>query len=458
MSARVLLVRPWSRRIPTVVPSLGLGYLAAVLRGAGHEVTIHDGMRERTTPAGFRHWLSTRSFDVVGFQSFTCDLPQTRELSRIARGRLPAATLLLGGPHASADPAHALAYLTDVDFAFRGEAERGLVELLAALGAARPPESVENLARRAGDGVECAPVRFIEDLDAVPFPAWDLTPPRDYPPAPHGLVAGAFPVAPFLVTRGCPYLCTFCDAVSTAGRRLRVRSMENVVAEIDQLVRDHGIREIHLEDDNFTTNRHVVRAFCEALLERGNPVTWCCPNGMRLDTVDRELLALMRRAGLVAFAVGIESGSRRVLESMHKDLDLERTREKLAIARSLGIKTTGFFIVGFPGETEEDVRETVDLSLSLDLDHAQFSNFLPLPGTRASEGIAVHDGSKAAWSEFLTTGGRGAAAVGFDVAAWQRRAFLRFYLRPRTLVRVLAQVREWAHFRYMMSRAWRVFA
>lgn len=458
MSARVLLVRPWSRRIPTVVPSLGLGYLAAVLRAAGHRVTIVDGMRERMAPSAFARRLAAASYDVVGFQAFTCDLPQVRDLTRIARERLPAATLVLGGPHASADPAHALGYLADVDFAFRGEAERGLVELLEALASGRSPDGVENLVRRAGDGIETGPVRFVEDLDSVPFPAWDLTPPREYPPAPHGLVAGAFPVAPFLVTRGCPYLCTFCDAVSTAGRRLRVRSMENVLAEIDQLVRDHGVREIHLEDDNFTTNRHVVRSFCEALLGRSNPVTWCCPNGMRLDTVDRDLLALMRRAGLVAFAVGIESGSRRVLDSMHKDLDLVRTREKLAIARSLGIKTTGFFIVGFPGETEDDVRETVDLSLSLELDHAQFSNFLPLPGTRASEEIPAGDGRATAWSEFLTTGGKGAAAVGFDVAAWQRRAFLRFYLRPRTLLRVLAQVREWAHFRYMMSRAWRVFA
>lgn len=458
MSARVLLVRPWSRRIPTVVPSLGLGYLAAVLRRAGHEVEILDGMRERTTPATFRRRLASAAFDVVGFQSFTCDLPQVRELTRIARERLPSATLVLGGPHASADPAHALAYLDDVDYAFRGEAERGIVELLAAVEGGGRLEGVENLARRAGGSVECAPVRFIEDLDAVPFPAWDLTPPRDYPPAPHGLVVGAFPVAPFLVTRGCPYLCTFCDAVSTAGRRLRVRSMENVVAEIDQLVTDHGVREIHLEDDNFTTNRHVVRAFCEALLRRSTPVTWCCPNGMRLDTVDRELLTLMRRAGLVAFAVGIESGSRRVLDAMHKELDLGRTREKLAIARSLGIKTTGFFIVGFPGETEDDVRDTVDLALSLELDHAQFSNFLPLPGTRATEEALAPDQPAPAWSEFLTTGGKGAAAVEFDVAAWQRRAFLRFYLRPRTFLRAIAQVRDWAHFRYMMSRAWRVFA
>lgn len=438
-----------------MVPSLGLGYLGAVLNRAGHEVAVLDGMRDRLDARRFAARLADERCDVVGFQSFSCDLPQVRELVEIARARYPDATLVLGGPHASADPEHALEYLPDVDYAFRGEAERGIVELLDALAGVRSPENVENLAWRDGARVVTSPTRFAEDLDAIPFPAWDLMPPASYPPAPHGVVADEFPVAPFLVTRGCPYLCAFCDAVSTAGRRLRVRSMENVLAEIDVLVNRYGVRELHLEDDNFTTNRKVVRAFCEALLSLPRRVSWCCPNGMRLDNVDEELLALMRRAGLVAFAVGIESGSPRVLQAMQKDLDLRMVEEKLAIARRLGIRTTGFFIVGYPDETEDDVRATVRLSLDLALDHAQFSNFLPLPGTPAAAGA---DDEQPSWERYLTTGGGTPRRGALDVGAWQRRAFLRFYLRPRTLFGMLRQMRSWAHFRHLASRAWRVFA
>ncbi len=458
MSARVLLVRPWSRRIPTVVPSLGLGYLGAVLQRAGHVVSVVDGMRDQITPDAFADWYDGQRFDVVGFQSFTCDLPQVKQLAAVARQRNPDARLVLGGPHASADPDHALGYFPQMDFVVRGEAERGVVGLIEAIDGRRRFDDVENLVRR-GDAPEArAPAQFVEDLDSIPFPAWDLMRPSSYPPAPHGFVASAFPVAPFLVSRGCPYLCAFCDAASTAGRRLRVRSMESVLAEIDELVNRHGVRELHLEDDNFTTNRKVVRAFCEALLSRGSPVSWCCPNGMRLDTVDEELLALMRRAGLVAFAVGIESGSERVLAAMQKDLDLEALMPKLRAAHRLGLKTTGFFIVGYPGETEEDFRKTVQLSLSLDLDHAQFSNFLPLPGTRAAHtATSGSDPETLAWEEFLTTGGRGWAPPSVDVRSWQRRAFLRFYFRPRVLMGALRQVRTWAHFRYLLRRVWRVF-
>lgn len=455
MSARVLLVRPWSRRIPTVVPSLGLGYLGAVLTQAGHDVAVVDGMRDRLDERRFAARIEREHYDVIGFQSFSCDLPQVRALAGIARQRFPKASLLLGGPHASADPEHALGYLPEIDYAFRGEAERGLMELVDALSSGRPVDGVENLVRREDDRVVASATRFAEDLDAIPFPAWDLMPPASYPPAPHGVVANGFPVAPFLVTRGCPYLCAFCDAVSTAGRRLRVRSMANVLAEIDVLVGRHGVRELHLEDDNFTTSRKVVRAFCEALLSRAEPITWCCPNGMRLDTVDEELLALMRRAGLVAFAVGIESGSPRVLEAMQKELDLRMVEEKLAIARRLGIRTTGFFIVGYPDETEDDVRATIRLALDLDLDHAQFSNFLPLPGTRAAAGI---EDERPSWERFLTTGGGARRSDALDVPGWQRRAFLRFYLRPRAILAMLRQMRSWAHLRYLASRAWRVFA
>ena len=460
MSADVLLVRPWSRRIPTVVPSLGLGYLASSLRDAGHRPVVLDGMREQLTEPSFRSFIAGKRFDLVGFQSFTVDLPEVRRLMDATRQAMgPQVPIALGGPHASAVPEHAFGYLEHCDFVFKGEAERGLPQLLEKLGRGGTDfGDVENLYHRAnGGGPVQGPSRFIDELDDIAFPAWELMPPASYPNAPHGLTAQGFPAAPFIVTRGCPYRCTFCDAWSTAGRKLRARSMDNVLAEIEELTDRYGVKDLHLEDDNFSTDRRLVREFCEAVLSRPEPLSWCCPNGIRLDSLDEEILKLMARAGLHSFAVGIESGSPRVLERMRKQLDLRPTLEKLAAAQRAGIRTTGFFIVGFPGETDEDVKATIDFAVSAPLDHAQFSNFLPLPATEAARDLHP-ELELPPWEEFLTTGGgAGYSPEGLDVGRWQRKGFLRFYLRPRVLLRTLVGLRSPSHLKYLLERVMRIF-
>jgi radical SAM superfamily enzyme YgiQ (UPF0313 family) len=288
------------------------------------------------------------------------------------------------------------------------------------------------------------------------LPAWDLIDPRGYPLAPQGTFLRRTPFAPVIATRGCPYLCKFCGAQPNSGNRLRRRSPEKVVDEVEFLVREFGVREIHLQDDNFTLNRGLVEGFCKGLIERGLEVVWSCPNGVRLDTLDQELLRLMEESGCYSLAIGIESGVQRVLDLMKKDLKLETVLDKIALIRkTTRIRLTGFFVLGFPGETAEEVRRTVDFSLSLDLDKANYGTFMPIPGSAAYQELkdagALEGLDLGLVSEYRSP--YAAPGLSTDLLRRElRRAFLAFYLRPRIIARFLGEIRSLDQVRIVFRR------
>ena len=150
---------------------------------------------------------------------------------------------------------------------------------------------------------------FQINIDDFGRPDWASIDPRTYPVAPHGMIAHAHPIAPIITTRGCPYSCTYCSAPITAGKRMRYRDPKNVVDEIEMLVNDFGVKEIQIEDDNFTLNRKHCITICEEILKRGIKVLWSLPNGVRIDKLDKEMLLLMKKAGCVSMALGIESAN-----------------------------------------------------------------------------------------------------------------------------------------------------
>lgn len=457
---KVLLVKPYSD-FPTRIPPLGLGYLASALRAAGHEPRVLDCPRQGLDRDAVAETLAGWQPGVVGFQTFTADLPVIRELCADARRLLPGAVLVLGGPHPSCLPEHCFRFIPEIDYAFLGEAERSLVRLVDDLAAGRPdPAAVPGLAWREGDKVRANPPAWEKDLDALGRPAWDLIPPDRKNLSPHGAFVRRLPVAPLVTTRGCPFPCTFCAARRISGKPVRKRSVEDILGEIRHLKETYGVREIHVEDDNFTFHRDFAEAFCQGLLDARLDVTWCCPNGIRLDTLDEALVRLMRRSGCYSVAVGIESGSDRVLRLIRKQLDTREIRERLGLLHRAGIKTTGFFIIGLPGETEAEILETVRFAKSLPLDRAQFSTYLPLPGTDDFDAwIAGRDLDTVDWKQFYTTevvyAPEGITLA--RMATLQSKAFLSFYLRPRILWGILREVRSPRHFFHLLGRAAAVF-
>jgi len=450
----IALVVPINRTY-VIVPRLGLGYLAALARRAGHRVAIVDCLKEDMSHGQFEGYLRSQSFDLVGFQLFSYDLPSVeRHLAAVKRW-LPEAVTIAGGPHPSGAPAHTLHALPQLDYAMRGEAELGFPMLLDTLATSSPALSaIPGLVYRADGGIRVNPTGCVEDLDSLPLPAWDLAKPETYPEAPHGAFTKRFPTAPIVMTRGCPFQCTFCSGTAVSGRSIRKRSVDAVLDEL-RVLRARGIREFHIEDENFTAHRKLVLEFCRRLQKARIDMSWSLPAGVRIDSLDRPLLEAMAAAGCYSLALGIEFGSQRMMDLTRKRLSLDLVRQKVELLHDLPIKTTGFFLFGVPGETLAEMRRTAEFARELPLDRAQFNNFIPLPGSALWEELSAADKlSDLRWERFYVHDVP-YADDGIEPRALKRlrrQAYLRFYLRPRVLRNLMAEVRSARHLQRLLRR------
>ncbi|MBN1596468.1 B12-binding domain-containing radical SAM protein [candidate division FCPU426 bacterium] len=452
---RVLLMIPINRTY-VIMPSLGLGYIAAVLQKAGHEVSILHCLREKFTFADFDDYVRKNKFDLWAIQMFSFDMTPAKKHLAIIKKHQPRAATLVGGYHPSGDPEGILPALPQADFAMVGEAELAFPLLCAALSGPTPDfKSVPNLVWRNRDAIEINPVRMADNLDQIPFPAWELMDPRTYPEAPHGAFFKHFPTAPIICTRGCPCMCTFCSGKAVTTNKTRRRSADNVIQEIKHLKDNYGVLDFLIEDENFTAHKNLVQEFCQKLVAAGLNIHWSCPSGVRLDTLTEENLKLMEQSGCYSLSVGIEFGSQRIHDLTKKKLTLEVIREKLdLIRRRTAIKTTGFFLFGIPGESRSEMEATVRFAKSLDIDRAQFNNFMPLPGSEIYRELKRRGQAQFDYDRFFV---HDVAYVpeGMtlkEMKNLQRRAYLGFYLRPVIIWNILKEIISPRHFYRLLKR------
>ncbi|MCX6731762.1 MAG: radical SAM protein [Candidatus Parcubacteria bacterium] len=457
---RVLLMKPYSRA-DELIPPFSLGYLATAIR-KNHNVEILDGIKEKLTLGKLEKILREKNPDIIGIQVFTFHIATTKDYLRLIKRVLPKTKIILGGPHPSARPDDIFGFFPEADWAFKGEAEIGLAKLLDLV--AEGGTSGENLVGvpgliwRDGDRTIINEQIFIENLDELGMPSWDLIRPDTYPLAPHGGFFKNYPIAPIIISRGCPFSCTYCAGHLVSGKKIRFRGADNVIEEIKILYHQYGIREIHIEDDNFTFNRNLVMDFCRKLKEDNLNISWTCPNGVRLDTLDKVLLLAMKDAGLYSISVGIESGSERILKDMKKNLTKETIKEKINLIRECGLDVSGFFIIGYPTETKDDIMETIDFARSLDLKRAGFSLFKPFPGTEITRNLIekgeLKEISDEDWTRFVLADAV-YAPIGFtreEMKKLRRKALLRFYLRPKIVIKFIKEIRNLTHLKLIMKR------
>jgi len=445
---RFLLLYPPRPGSTNTVPPVGLLSIGAVLENLGHEVSLIDSTLSGLRGESLASRICSYSPDMLLVSAFSSDVDVlTTELPLLkeALGNTP---LLLGGPHASCRGVKTLDDLPQVDTIFLGEAEESIVEYLA-----DPSARIPGVIRRT-DPWDASP-RHVEDLSRLPIPAWHLAPPANYTGLPNGVLYRKMPFAPIITTRGCPYRCTFCAGFRITGRRIRHRPLSLIWDEIDLLVNNYGVREIHIEDDNFTFDTDYAVRFCEEAIRRQYPVFYSTPNGVRLDSLDEHLLKLMKNAGWYVIHCGIESGSDRILRSIRKNLSTEVIREKISLINRVGLSTAGYFILGLPGETEDDMKKTISFSTSSGLAWAHFAAFLPIPGSEAGDRwFKDHPDYEDIWKVFHNTSCP-APPDGMSretLIRFQRKAFLRFYLRPGPMLRLAKQALNPLTLRYHMRR------
>jgi anaerobic magnesium-protoporphyrin IX monomethyl ester cyclase len=362
------------------VPGMGILVLAAVARRHGYRVHLVDAKQAGRSVDDVSRQIAALRPDYLGLSATTISVTNGARIARRVKELVPGVVTVLGGPHVSAIPERTLEAFPPIDYGICGEGEVTFFDFLARHQRGVPVDEVAGLVYRR-NGRVCANPRapYIDDLDLLPQPAWDLVP--DFP---HRFRPALFsyprtPVASVITSRGCPFSCAFCDR-STSGRRGRMHSVDYVVRLCQHLV-GMGVRHIMFVDDLFTVRKQRVRQMCEAFLDAGCTFTWSCnshPNLLDLDT-----LRLMRRAGCWQIAYGIESGSQRILDVVKREVRIPRMRETLRLTRAAGIRTKGYLMIGHPTEGLDSLAETDAFLKTVELDFCQITKFTPYPGTPA---------------------------------------------------------------------------
>ena len=367
------------------VHPLGLGYVAAALSPHHDVVQLVPDVRDDFDGdpwLAIGDTIAAARPDLVGLTAVTSTFPSARRVARLARERLgPDVPIVLGGVHATTLPEAGFAEPA-IDFVVRGEGEATVVELVRALEAGGSIDAIPGLWRRTMDGVRHGHERPAErDLDRLSFPR------REGILWPEWLQPGLYQSV--ITLRGCPYACIYCAVPGSTDKKTRYRSPANVADEVALLRDRYDVPYVFFHDSVFTLHRGRTLELCDELERRDLRVPFCCQT--RTDRVDPELLGRLRAAGCHQIFFGIESGDVESLRRMRKSMPLAEIRAAVAEVKRLGIRCSGFFIVGFPWETAEHIRNTADFATDIGLDGVSLFSATPLPGTELWEMSAAHE-------------------------------------------------------------------
>lgn len=358
----------------SLFPPLELISLAAIARESFQsEIKLIDAIAENLS----REEVIKLAKDfkpnlIVSILGLECIEEDCLEVEKIKEA-LPNSKYLVFGHYATQFPKEVIAK-SKADFLILGEPDFIFLDLLGALNGTRELETVSGvvLFNSNGEIVQQGEDKRIPNPNELPQPAYDILPVDKYYepvlPRPYSLIQTA---------RGCPYPCSFC--VKSYGSKLTIQSPERVVDEIQNLVSNYGIKSLRIIDDTFTVNKRRVIEICKELVNRNFNIEWCCLS--RTDNLNAEMLHWMKKAGCTRIYFGLESGSQRILDLYQKNINVEEAIETLLLCRKHGIETTGFFMSGFPEETEDDFNKTIDFAIRAKLTFASVNPLTPYPGT-----------------------------------------------------------------------------
>ena len=387
---RIALIQP---EIPdgNYLPSLGLLYIAAVLERDGFYVKIFDQGQK----ADVLNEILAFNASLVGITAVTASINRAFRLAEGIKAVYPETQVVIGGSHATGSPYETIEN-PFIDFVVKGEGEYPMLHLSRTLRQGRKAEDISQVGSLFYK-VDGTVKKNKEDedlnnaiLDELPYPAFHLLD-LDYAfkSVSHGLFNKGKRVLPLMTARGCPQTCTFCCRLM--GFHLRERSVQNVMKEIRFLVNTYQIDEIYFEDDDFTNNRERALEIMRAIRDAKLPISIKFANGLRADNIDEEMMVAIKEAGGYWLGFGIESGSQKVLEIMKKNLDLDIAKKNVALAKSLGFFVGANCIMGYPGETREDMKQSIDFFQKLGLDSCAIVGLVPFPKT-ALHGLCKQNG------------------------------------------------------------------
>lgn len=350
---------------------LGLGYLAAYLLRQGHAVRVLDAKNEAVTDEALRQHLRVFQPEIFGVTSMTHEIHTAAEACGVVKRSHPEIWTVVGGAHTSALPERTLEEFPAIDIVVAGEGEITMTEMMEAKArGARPAElgNILGVAFRVNAGVYRTGKRpWLENLDELPFPAWELFPTE----ISWGVMSA----------RGCPFGCIFCQRV--LGRRMRLRSVDNVLAEFDAIEERLGERDIWFRDETFGLNKRWLDEFLEKLKARnerkGYVLDWGCNS--RVNIADLNRYRRMKEAGCYRISFGVESGDEAILKRISKEITPGMAIRAIAAAQQAGLRAAAFFILGHPGENWRTALKTMHLAAKCHADSIAVGVMVPYPGT-----------------------------------------------------------------------------
>lgn len=425
------------------MPPLSELYAATHARQEGLDVGFLDAQSQ---PKKYQELLNSQLKDVLAVvimsstQSFRRDVETLREIKKIN----PKVSGILFGSHATFMPDYCLRE-SEVDFVVQKEAEESLRQLLGALLRNEPVTDIEGIGfQDAGGKPHVNPQRKFMDMDDLPIPDRSLLPSGvDY----FNPAVKRVPYTTMITSRGCPARCNFCTAPFFYGNKARMRSAENVLAELREVIR-LGYKEVFFRDETFTAYKVRNRKICEAMIKEKMNITWIA--NARVNTVDYETMALMKEAGCHLIKFGVETGSDAILQNYQKGTTCAQAEEAFRLAHKVGIDTHAHVVFGGPGETPETIEQTIEFVKKLDPTTASFGILTPYPGTPLFDKVAeirpeIRDGSMSNMENLHTSGFYSEDICGLDSAYLSKqivRAYREFYLRPWYLLRRLGSIRS----------------
>lgn len=430
------------KKVLNIVQPLGIAYIAAILEKLNIEVKIVDCAIGISFSELFKT-IAKDPADVIGITSTTPAFVKAKKLAEFIREKFPEMKIIIGGAHITALPKETMS--TGLfDIGVIGEGELTIEQLFKNYKNKRFErlDEICGIIYKDSKGIHQNKDQiFIEDLDSIPLAARHLLPhPKFYRPTPAS--CRMVPYAVIMTSRGCPSKCTFCDR-KIFGERLRMRSVDNIFQEIEELVSEYGVKEIRFFDDTFTINKKRVYDICDEFEKRKLKLPWTCLT--KASCVDGPLLKRMKQAGCWQVLYGFESGDSRMLKLLKKGNTVTINKRAIRLTKEAGLEVRGDFIVGTPGETWESLERTVQFTIDMKLDYAHFNKFIPFPGTELYEILTkqgyTFDFSKSTILDHKQIYYTNPGMNKDEFSRFLDRANKRFYLRPNHILRRLLSIR-----------------
>lgn len=458
----VLLINPPCVIANPVLP-LGLASIVAVLEKNDVNVGVIDAWASRLDFKELGQEIAHTNPKIIGITMMSPNYADTKRTIEVARSSAPFSKIIVGGPHPSALPKETLEEIPDVDFAIVGEGEVTMLELVNAIGNGKNFEEIAGLAFRNNNSIVMTSPRMpVSNLDSLPTPARYLFPIDKYRFVPP--YGRNNPSTTMVTSRGCPFGCIYCSK-DVFKNNYRAISPSRVVDEIEQLIEKYKAREIRFYDDDFTLDMKRADQICEELLRRDIKISWTCTT--RVDLVDEELLKKMKKSGCWMISYGVESGVQEILDKTKKGFTIEQIKRSFEWTKKAGIRILGYFMLGLPGETKEMIQRTIDFSIELEPDFANYSILVIYPGSTLYKEIRngkygkleseqlIHLSFTAPNSSVFPVTRQSATFVGDftieDLEYFLTQAYKKFYLRFSYIFKQLQKIKSFSEWFYYGS-------